>query len=331
MRKFLKVRLIFSAAMLVYFIIGPKQTSTCYGQTSEVIIPSNTSTGTLEKNMLFYAHNRYTVSQQGLAKISLGTMFDGRFVPSTTSVGVSETDPTVILIENLPSSHTQAGAWIGWSSRFWYPTKFKIEIYNTYNGVNQWVEVANVANYAQRDYMVKAPHSICKKIRFTFYQASGTGGRMQLSELFFIHPEAIRAYDGLLVSYNQDGKVGIGTTTPDSKLSVNGNIRAHEIKLETDNWPDYVFEEGYELPSLEETKAFIDQNGHLPGLKSAKEYQEEGVNMMELNQQLLEKIEELTLQLIKEEEERKKDKEFYGDTIKEIYKELELLKKGQGR
>ncbi|AWW28898.1 hypothetical protein DN752_01430 [Echinicola strongylocentroti] len=99
-----------------------------------------------------------------------------------------------------------------------------------------------------------------------------------------------------------EGRVGIGTTTPDSKLTVNGNIRAHEIKLETANWPDYVFGKDYRLISLEETKAFIDEFGHLPGLRSAEEYKREGVNIMELNRVLLEKIEELTLHLIKKDQ-----------------------------
>jgi hypothetical protein len=81
-------------------------------------------------------------------------------------------------------------------------------------------------------------------------------------------------------------------------VNVNGTIRAKEIKLEATNWPDYVFEEGYDLMPLEEVKVHIDQKGHLPGLKPAKEYGEQGVGMMELNQKLLEKIEELTLYLI---------------------------------
>ncbi|KQR70901.1 hypothetical protein ASF92_05700 [Pedobacter sp. Leaf176] len=43
------------------------------------------------------------------------------------------------------------------------------------------------------------------------------------------------------------GKVGIGTFNPTEKLSVNGKIRAHEIKVEMANWPDYVFEQDYKI------------------------------------------------------------------------------------
>ncbi|MCH7411482.1 hypothetical protein MM239_18990 [Belliella sp. DSM 111904] len=98
-----------------------------------------------------------------------------------------------------------------------------------------------------------------------------------------------------------NGNVGIGTTHPTNKLEVNGTIRAREVKLEATNWPDYVFSDNYELRSLEELKSFITQKGHLPGLKSAKQYGEDGVNMLELNQLLLEKMEELTLYLLEQE------------------------------
>lgn len=81
-------------------------------------------------------------------------------------------------------------------------------------------------------------------------------------------------------------------------LEVNGIIRAKEVKLEATSWPDYVFEDGYQLMPLKEVKSHIDQKGHLPGIKFAKEYEAEGVNIMELNQKLLEKIEELTIYII---------------------------------
>src|SRR5690606_16583242 len=57
--------------------------------------------------------------------------------------------------------------------------------------------------------------------------------------------------------YISNGNVGIGTETPREKLSVNGKIRAKEIKVETANWPDYVFEENYRFPNLKETEHFI--------------------------------------------------------------------------
>ncbi|MDL5514708.1 hypothetical protein QSE00_23055 [Arenibacter sp. M-2] len=57
------------------------------------------------------------------------------------------------------------------------------------------------------------------------------------------------------------GNVGIGTTDPGTwKLAVNGKIRAKEIKVET-TWADYVFEDGYNLPSLEEVRRHIQEKG----------------------------------------------------------------------
>ncbi len=94
------------------------------------------------------------------------------------------------------------------------------------------------------------------------------------------------------------GNVGIGTTTPAERLSVNGNIRSKEVKVEASNWPDYVFDQDYQLPTLAEIEQQIKLNGHLPDMPSAKEVELNGIALGEMNKLLLKKVEELTLHLI---------------------------------
>ncbi|MBO9675241.1 MAG: hypothetical protein J7577_17470 [Sphingobacteriaceae bacterium] len=100
--------------------------------------------------------------------------------------------------------------------------------------------------------------------------------------------------------WNAQGNVGIGTLVPKEKLSVNGNIRAKEIKVEATNWPDYVFQKEYSLTPLPEVEKYINTNGHLPEIPSALEVQKEGIALGELNNTLVKKIEELTLHLIEQ-------------------------------
>lgn len=99
------------------------------------------------------------------------------------------------------------------------------------------------------------------------------------------------------------GNVGIGTGVPKEKLSVNGNIRAKEIKVETTNWPDYVFAWDYKITSLAETERFIQQNGHLPEVPKALDAEANGISLGEMNKILLKKIEELTLHAIRQQKE----------------------------
>ncbi|QLG46774.1 hypothetical protein [Costertonia aggregata] len=99
-----------------------------------------------------------------------------------------------------------------------------------------------------------------------------------------------------------DGNVGIGTENPGVwKLAVNGNMRAKEIKVET-GWADYVFSKEYNLPTLEEVKKHIEEKGHLINIPSARDVEQNGIRLGEMNKLLLEKIEELTLYTIQQEE-----------------------------
>ncbi|MDN3588083.1 hypothetical protein QWY86_15475 [Pedobacter aquatilis] len=115
-------------------------------------------------------------------------------------------------------------------------------------------------------------------------------------------------YGNIVMQLKTNGNVGIGTDTPREKLSVNGKIRAHEIKVEMANWPDYVFEEDYENQSLEGLEGLIKTNKHLPDVPSAKDAQSNGVDLGELNKLLLKKIEELTLHIIEINKELKVQK-----------------------
>ena len=101
------------------------------------------------------------------------------------------------------------------------------------------------------------------------------------------------------IRFLKSGSVGIGTTTTGShKLAVGGSIGAREIKVEANGWSDFVFENDYELRTLEEVEEHIAENGHLPEIPSEAEVTENGINLGEMNAKLLQKIEELTLYMI---------------------------------
>ena len=102
-------------------------------------------------------------------------------------------------------------------------------------------------------------------------------------------------------SLTMTGNVGIGINNPAERLAVNGIIRSKEVKVEASGWPDYVFAKSYSLPSLQEVKAYIDQNHHLPEIPSEKEITEKGLSLGEMNMLLMKKVEELTLYLIEKD------------------------------
>lgn len=118
-------------------------------------------------------------------------------------------------------------------------------------------------------------------------------------------------------------KVVNGSTTPYKLMQLDntGLLYAREVKVNLDSfWPDYVFEENYDLLSLEEVKSFVDQNGHLPNVPSAQEMEENGVNVSETSVMLMEKVEELTLYLIQLQEQLKQQQEM-------LLLQQELIKK----
>ena len=97
------------------------------------------------------------------------------------------------------------------------------------------------------------------------------------------------------------GNVGVGTANPTEKLTVNGKIKANEIRVDGTGAPDYVFEESYKAATLQDVESYIKKNKHLPEVPSAKEFERDGIAVGEMNKLLLKKIEELTLHLIEKD------------------------------
>ena len=101
-------------------------------------------------------------------------------------------------------------------------------------------------------------------------------------------------------------KLGLGYNATDQipigyNLAVKGKILTQELKVlasENSIWPDYVFEKDHDLPELENVESYIEKHKHLPEIPSAKEVQENGINIAEMQAKLLKKIEELTLYVI---------------------------------
>ncbi|QXP60920.1 tail fiber protein [Olleya sp. HaHaR_3_96] len=126
------------------------------------------------------------------------------------------------------------------------------------------------------------------------------------------------SYSSISTTNHSTGDVGIGTTNPDMKLTVKGNIHAEEVKIDLNvPAPDYVFKNDYNLRSIEEVEKFIKENSHLPEIPSAKEFEQNGIMQAEMDMKLLKKIEELTLYTIQQQKEIQ--------TLKEENKSLNLL------
>lgn len=83
---------------------------------------------------------------------------------------------------------------------------------------------------------------------------------------------------------------------------VNGILFANEIKVEPTVWADFVFSSDYKLQPLSEVKAHIEKYRHLPDVPSEAQVKKDGIELSEMTVKLLQKIEELTLYVIQQDE-----------------------------
>ncbi|WP_281990465.1 hypothetical protein [Aquimarina aggregata] len=107
-----------------------------------------------------------------------------------------------------------------------------------------------------------------------------------------------------------EGYLGIGTNVPTEKLEVLGKIKANSFVTSLQSFPDYVFDEDYKLQPLTEIKKYVEMHQHLPGMPSEKEIIKKGLDLKEITVLSVEKIEELYLYTIKQQEVIKEQEEI---------------------
>lgn len=123
-------------------------------------------------------------------------------------------------------------------------------------------------------------------------------------------------------------------------VAVSGKLEATEVKVTQSPTADFVFEESYDLPKLEDVEKHIKEKKHLPEIASAKEMEKDGVNVGEFQIKLLQKIEELTLytieqnklnkiqtEEIKNQKEKIKQLEQENQQVKSLLERVERLEK----
>ncbi len=144
---------------------------------------------------------------------------------------------------------------------------------------------------------------------FRFFRATNTTGNVG----FYIHKGDGSGDVNSIMRGNGDsyfnllfGGVGIGTSTIPSgyKLAVEGKVIVESMEVQlAGSWPDYVFDDNYQLRSLYELEVFINENNHLPDVPSAEEMENGTIDLGEMNTTLLQKVEELTLYVIQLQKE----------------------------
>jgi len=169
--------------------------------------------------------------------------------------------------------------------------------------------LSNQYNIDFTGYRDVAPDQIGARIsalRFNIYQANSA--YVQNTGLaFYTNPTGINTGITDLAErmrITPDGKIGIGTDTPDAMLSVNGTIHTKEVVV--DNYvglADYVFDKSYRLMPLNKVEEYVKTNNHLPDVPSASEVKNKGMNIGEMQNKLLQKIEELTLYVIEQQKQ----------------------------
>ncbi|CAG5086970.1 hypothetical protein [Parvicella tangerina] len=265
-----------------------------FGQNNVFPTPSgNTGIGITSPNANLQIHGTTDYSTGGVAqRFTINHGKTSRLLLTNSSVGDQSTDGLLIRMSETNSViSNQEGGNMSISTG-----GIGINMYGANNRMGIGMNPGVVTTYAKINYLASGDN--------TLYVKNVTAGKY-----------GIRVY----VRENSNAiEVMNGTTENDKSFTVTreGEVFARKYTTTLNNIPDYVFDEEYELMSLDSLQNYIETEEHLPNVPSACEYESEGVDLGEMNRVLLEKVEELTLYILqlKEEIEVLKNEESVEET-----------------
>jgi len=292
----------------------------------------------LSENILYSGASRYRVTST-VNQSNVPTLFNGKYDDSVVTVPAGQSATITIDFSAKGSGYVQnPGGYIYMNFYdLFYADSLTATIYDSTGGDDgiawdDWTNVSTSSPYLL--FRAHIPVWINKLQRIEIRVKSRASVATKISEIEYLLEYPGQYESGLFTKFGNNTtnndlivkdtgnvqrayikntglayfqKLGIGTTNTNdtAKLFVEGQIRARQVKVDEDAWPDYVFAKNYQLPSLQHIQKFIKENNHLPGIPSAAEVQTKGLDIGKNQAALMEKIEELTLYLIKQDEQIK--------------------------
>ena len=197
---------------------------------------------------------------------------------------------------------------------------------NVYENIN-FFDLESLQNLEEEELLIVTSTGELKKINILsfmpkMYSASfnlncGTNGHKPMWS-----NDYGKIYTAQPFGENCEANVGIGTSEPIAKLHLmsteidqdnkvflieqrnsaldsrpifqvtnDGITSAREVIVDQEEWPDYVFDENYELMTLKELKQFILENGHLPNVPAVKDIEAIGLSLGDTAKITMEQVE----------------------------------------
>ena len=78
-------------------------------------------------------------------------------------------------------------------------------------------------------------------------------------------------------------------------VRIDARVTALEVTVQTDVWSDYVLKHDYNLMPIHDLQNYVAEHSHLPEIPSECDITESGLNLGEMQNLQMKKIEELTL------------------------------------